>query len=91
LGGAVRRTAFVLYAQGLLPFVFPLSVLLIEPTRPRQRRMLGFVILGGALTLYILWSLIADPLQIYIRYNTIVYNNPFTSSLVVALHKHPTG
>jgi hypothetical protein len=53
--------------------------------------MLGFVILGGALTLYILWSLIADPLQIYIRYNTIVYNNPFTSSLVVALHKHPTG
>ena len=41
--------AFVLYAQGLLPFLLPLSVLLIEPTRDRRRRMLGFSLLGGAL------------------------------------------
>ena len=26
--------AFMLYAQGLLPFLLPLSVLLFEPTRP---------------------------------------------------------
>src|SRR5665213_4100807 len=51
--------AYVLYAQGLLPFLLPLSVLLIEPTLRRRRRMLGFLILGTALALYILWGLIA--------------------------------
>ena len=33
-----RAAAYVLYAQGLLPFLLPLSVLLIEPTRDRRRR-----------------------------------------------------
>src|SRR5271163_4064874 len=30
--------AFMLYAQGLLPFVLPLSVLLFEPTAKSRRR-----------------------------------------------------
>ena len=38
---------FVLYAQGLIPFVIPLSVLLFEPTKARRRRMLPFVGAGG--------------------------------------------
>jgi len=32
--------AFVLYAQGLLPFLLPLSVYMIEPTPHRRKRML---------------------------------------------------
>src|ERR1700753_2522873 len=47
--------AFVVYAQGLLPFLLPLSVFLIEPTRSRRRKMLGFSILGGVLGVYLLW------------------------------------
>jgi hypothetical protein len=77
--------AFVLYARGLLPFLLPLSVLLIEPTRDRRRRMVPFVILGGALMLYILWGLIAAPLQVFLRDHSIVYENLFTSSIVVAV------
>ena len=77
--------AFVLYAQGLLPFLLPLSVFLIEPTRRRQRRMLGFLILGGALTLFILWGLIAAPLQVFLRDHSIAYENPFTTSIAVAV------
>jgi hypothetical protein len=76
--------AFVLYAQGLLPFLLPLSVLLIEPTVRRRRRMLGFLILGAALTLYILWGLIAYPLQVSLRDHCIVYLNPMTSTTVIA-------
>ncbi len=30
--------AFVLYAQGLLPFLIPLSVILFEPTAARRRK-----------------------------------------------------
>jgi hypothetical protein len=47
--------------------------------------MLGFLILGGLLSLYILWGLIAAPLQVYLRNHTIVYDNPFTSTGVVAV------
>ena len=59
--------AFMLYAQGLLPFLLPLSVLLFEPDRKSRRRMLPFLVLGGATALYILWALTAFPLQLYVR------------------------
>jgi hypothetical protein len=76
---------YVLYAQGLLPFLLPLSVLLIEPTVRRRRRMLGFVTLGSLLTVYILWGLIAYPLQVYAAGHGIVYLNQITTTTVVAV------
>ena len=54
--------AFMLYAQGLLPFLLPLSVLLFESDRTSRTRMLPFLVLGGATTLYILWALTAFPI-----------------------------
>jgi hypothetical protein len=77
--------AFMLYAQGLLPFLLPLSVLLFEPTANSRRRMFPFLVLGGATTLYILWALTAYPLQVYIRGNSIVYINPATNNTAVAV------
>ena len=43
--------ALMLYAQGLLPFLLRLSVLLIEPNAKSRRRMLPFLVIGGATTL----------------------------------------
>ena len=77
--------AYVLYAQALLPFLLPLSVLLLEPTPARRRRMLPFSILGAALGLYILWGLAAYPLQIYVQQNSIVYWNPMTVTTLIAV------
>ncbi|MGA7916268.1 MAG: DUF6629 family protein [Candidatus Acidiferrales bacterium] len=77
--------AFMLYAQGLLPFLLPLSVMLFEATRARRRRMLPFVALGGGLTLYILWALTAYPLQVYVRGDSIVYINQATNNTAVAI------
>jgi hypothetical protein len=77
--------AFILYAQGLLPFLLPLSVLLIEPTESRQRRMLDFSILGGALAIYLLWGLIAYPLQVSAGADGVVYLNHITNTTVVAI------
>ena len=59
--------AFMLYAQGLLPFLLPLSVLLFEPTIKSRRRMLPFLVIGGLTTLYILWALTAYSLQVFVR------------------------
>jgi len=77
--------AFMLYAQGLLPFLLPLSVLLFEPTIKSRKRMLPFMIIGGATTLYILWALTAFPTDVFIKGNSIVYINPATNNEAVAV------
>jgi hypothetical protein len=77
--------AFVLYAQGLLPFLLPLSVLLFEPDARSRRRMLPFLVVGCLTALYILWALIAYPTQTFIKANSIVYINPATNNTFVAV------
>jgi hypothetical protein len=77
--------AFMLYAQGLLPFLLPLSVLLFEPNGRSRRRMLPFLIVGTLTALFILWALTAYPLQVFVRGNSIVYINPATNHTAVAI------
>ena len=77
--------AFMLYAQGLLPFLLPLSVMLFEVDRKSRTRMLPFLIIGGGTTLYILWALTAFPLQLYVRGNSIVYINQATNNTAIAV------
>ena len=77
--------AYMLYAQGLLPFLLPLSVLLFEADAKSRRLMLPFLVLGGGTALYILWALTAFPLQLYVRGNSIVYINQATNNTAVAL------
>jgi hypothetical protein len=77
--------AFVLYAQGLLPFLIPLSVLLFEPDRKSRQRMIPFLAVGTGTTLYILWALIAYPLHIFVKNNSIVYINDGTNNTLVAV------
>jgi hypothetical protein len=77
--------AFMLYAQGLLPALIPLSVVLFERTAKRRRRMLPFVVLGAGLTLYMLWALTAFPTQVYVHGNSIVYVNQATNYFWVAV------
>jgi hypothetical protein len=77
--------AFMLYAQGLLPFLLPLSVFLFEPTAQARQRMRPFLILGLGTTLYILWALTAFPTQIFVKENTIVYINQATNHEAVAV------
>jgi hypothetical protein len=76
---------FVLYAQGLLPFLIPLAVMVFEETRARRRAMMPFVVLGGLLTLYMLWGLAAYPLQVFVQGNSIVYVNQATNMTWVAV------
>jgi hypothetical protein len=77
--------AFMLYAQGLLPYLLPLSVFLFEADMKSRRRMLPFVVIGGAITLYILWALTAYQLQVYVKGDSIVYINRATNNTAVAV------
>jgi hypothetical protein len=77
--------AYMLYAQGLLPFLLPMGVLLFEPNGKSRRRMVPFLVIGGATGLYILWALAAYPTEIYIRQNSIVYTNQGTGHMIIAI------
>ncbi len=78
-------SAFMLYAQGLLPFLLPLSIYLFEPDKKSRASMLPFVVLGVGTALYILWALTAYPLQLFVRGNSIVYINQATNNTAVAV------
>jgi hypothetical protein len=77
--------AFMLYAQGLLPFLVSLAVLLFESDRRSRQLMLPFAVIGAATTLYILWALTAFPTEVYVRGNSIVYINQATNNMTVAV------
>ena len=77
--------AFMLYAQGLLPFLLPLSVVLFEPDVRSRRRMLPFLAIGTSTALYILWALAAYPTQAFIEHNSIAYINQATNNTYVAV------
>jgi len=77
--------AYMLFAQGLLPFLLPLGVLLFEPDGWSRRRMLPFLAIGVATGLYILWALAAYPTQIFVREHSIVYINQATNYTTVAV------
>lgn len=77
--------AFMLYAQGLLPFLLPLSVFLFEPDAKSRRRMLPFLVIGVLTTLYILWALTAYPTEVFVKGASIVYINQATNNTSVAI------
>ena len=77
--------AFMLYAQGLLPFLIPLSVMLFEASAKNRRRMWPFLAIGTGTALYMLWALIAFPTQISVRGDSIVYINPGTNNTTLAI------
>lgn len=77
--------AFMLYAQGLLPFLLPLSVLLFEPNAKSRGRMWPFLVVGTLTALFILWALTAYPLQLFVTGNSIVYINQATNNTFVAV------
>jgi hypothetical protein len=77
--------AYMLYAQGLLPLLLPLGVVLFEPDGWARRRMLPFLAVGVLTGLYMLWALTAYPTQIYVKENSIVYVNPGTNHTTLAI------
>jgi len=81
----VMGAAFMLYAQGLLPVLIPLAVWLFEPTGKSRGRMVPFVVLGTATTLYMLWALTAYSFDVFIEQHSLVYVNPATNHLWVAI------
>ena len=85
LDGTIGETArdqsaflFLLYAQGLLPFLMPLSVLLLEDIAWRRGILLGLTALAAAFSLYMTWGVLSEPVSCSIQNRSIAYSNPVT-------------
>jgi len=69
---------FVFYAQGLLQFLVPLSLWLIEPEGTRRKLIGILMVIGGILTVYTLYGLAIEPTSVYVHNHVLVYVNGWT-------------
>lgn len=91
LDGIIRPEAkghvvflFMLYAQGVLPLLMPLAVLLMEPPGLRRRLIAGLTLIGAMLAAFVFGGLIAYPSTACIEGHSIHYQNPATAQDWVA-------
>jgi hypothetical protein len=76
---------FTLYAQGVLPFLMPLAVALMEPAGWRRKAIWGLTIVGAVAAAWDAYGLIFLPTHVFVDHNAIAYRNVMTGSLVISL------
>lgn len=76
---------FVLYAQGILPFLMPLSVLLLEDAGWRRWVLRGITGLAFGFAIYMVWGVTGYPTECSIVERSVVYHNDRTEGVVTAL------
>ncbi len=81
----MAENIFVFYAQGLLQFLIPLAIWLLEPTGIRKKLIWVLMIIGGLLTIYTLWGLSVQPTYVSVNNNALEYINPWTNHRWVAV------
>jgi len=92
MGGYIEQRAlniatgiFIYYAQGLLPFLVPIAVWLIEKQQWR-RNILGLLtLIGLALAVYTMYGLSTIPSSVTVVNNTLDYENPATANIYDAM------
>lgn len=76
---------FTLYAQGVLPFLMPLAVALMEPAGWRRKVIWGLTIVGAVAAAWDAYGLIFLPTRVFVDHNAIAYRNVMTGSLIISL------
>lgn len=72
---------FVLYAQGILPFLMPLAVFLME-SDPQRRRIVGAItVLAAVFSAYMIYGVVSFPTECYAEGRSVVYKNPVTETI----------
>ena len=71
---------FILYAQGILPLLMPLAVLLMEPPGWRRNVVAALTAAGAALCGYVFYGLIAEESHVRVLAHSLNYENAMTST-----------
>ena len=75
---------FTIYAQGILPLLMPVAVLLMEPAGWRRRAILVLTGIGAVACVWDVVGLIAYPSHTFAQCHSIAYRNPLTGNLVIS-------
>jgi len=75
---------FIYYAQGLLPFLVPLAIWLIEKNSSKRKLVGILAILGFGLAIYTMYGLTTVSTNVSVANNTLYYKNPWTENFYVA-------
>jgi hypothetical protein len=81
----IAESLFVFYAQGILQFLVPLAVWLLEPKGIRKTLIAGLMYLGAFLTAYSLWGLATTPTHVSVVNGVLYYQNPITDQIWLGL------
>jgi len=88
VGGHIEERAlelaagiFIYYAQGILPFLVPLAIWLIEKDGYRKKAVGILTLLGLGLAIYTMYGLATVPSTVSVINNTLFYNNPWTANI----------
>ena len=76
---------FTMYAQGLLPFLMPLAVTLMEPAGWRHKVMIGLTAIGAVAAAWDSYGLMFLPSRVFVDHDSIAYRNLMTGSLTISL------
>jgi hypothetical protein len=76
---------FTIYAQGILPFLMPAAVALMEPPGRRRSLIWGLAALGAIVCAWDLYGLILLPSRVFVDHASIAYRNPMTGNLYISL------
>lgn len=75
---------FMLYAQGILPLLMPIAVMLMEPPGWRRKAILGLTCVGALVCTWDVYGLIFLPSQIVVEQNSIGYHNVLTGNFWIS-------
>lgn len=75
---------FMMYAQGILPLLMPLAVVLMEPVGWRRRAILILTCIGAVVCVWDVVGLIAWPSRTFIQCHSIAYRNPLTGNFLIS-------
>ena len=71
---------FIYFAQGLLPFLVPLAIWLIERDSYKRKLLVILTIMGLGLAIYTMYGLSTIATTVRVVNNTLYYSNPWTQN-----------
>jgi len=74
---------FTVYAQGILPFLMPLAIALMEPRGWRRIAIVALTGIGLLVGLWDLFGLVFYPSEVFVSHHSIAYRNPLTGGVVI--------
>lgn len=81
----MAETLFIYYAQGVLPFLIPLAVWLIEKDSFKRKIVAILAVIGLGVAVYTMYGLATVPSSVSVISDTLYYKNPWTENYYDAI------